>query len=107
MTLKTRDYQPNEHSHYECREVFQSIKQELAEIRTSMASNAVKTYPQIAAAAPLFTMPQNTPPRQPQLTQVRKEQAPYEVTLSARAADSETKDKLAKESYKVISEKLQ
>ena len=106
VTLKTRDHQPNEHSHYECHEAFQSIKQELAEIRASMSSN-VKTYAQIAAAAPPFTTPQNIPPRQPQLTQVRKEQAPYEVTLSARAADSETKDKLAKESYKVISEKLQ
>ena len=106
VTLKTRDHQPNEHSHYECHEAFQSIKQELAEIRASMSSN-LKTYAQRAAAAPPFTTPQNIPPRQPQLTQVRKERALYEVTLSARGADGATKDKLAKDSHKAISEKLQ
>ena len=53
VTLKTRDHQPNEHSHYECHEAFQSIKQELAEIRASMSSN-LKTYAQRAAAAPPF-----------------------------------------------------
>ena len=68
----------------------------------------MKTYAQIAAAAtPTTTMPQKTPPRQHQLTQVRKERAPYEVTLSARGANSATKDKLAKDSHKVITENLQ
>ena len=78
-----------------------------AEIHASTALS-VKTYVQIAAAAtPTTTMPQKSHPMQHQLTQVRKERAPYEVTLSARGANSATKDKLAKDSHKVITENLQ
>jgi len=98
--------QPHEHPHDKCHEAFQSIKQELAEIRVSIASNT-KTYAQIAATALPTPATQITSPRQLELTQARKERAEYEITLSASGADNATKDKLANDSHKVITEKLQ
>jgi hypothetical protein len=62
---KTHDSRLHEHPHTECHEAFQIIKQELAEIRISMASKD-KTYVQIAAMAPPYS---NDPNYIPQATE--------------------------------------